>query len=63
VDLFLIKPFKIETLIKIIETKITRFYKIRNFNPNVNANFIREINTPLDGILDSINVLRDPKKE
>jgi two-component system sensor histidine kinase/response regulator len=61
VDLFLIKPFKIDDLIKIIEVKIERFEKIKNTYNTVNASnnnyFMHEINTPLHGILGSINLL------
>jgi two-component system sensor histidine kinase/response regulator len=61
VDLFLIKPFKIDDLIKIIEVKIERFEKIKNAYNTVNASnnnyFMHEINTPLHGILGSINLL------
>jgi two-component system sensor histidine kinase/response regulator len=61
VDLFLTKPFKNHDLIKIIEIKIERFEKIKNAYNNVNASnnryFTHEINTPLHGILGSINLL------
>jgi CheY-like chemotaxis protein len=60
-DLFITKPFKIEDLIKIIDVKIERFEKIKNAYNNLNAsnnsNFMHEINTPLYGILGSINLL------
>ena len=62
VDLFLTKPFKIETLIKIIESKIERFKKIKNADTFSNENFIHQISTPLNGILDSIDILRKPKQ-
>lgn len=66
VDLFLIKPFKIDDLIKIIEVKIERFEKIKNAYNTVNASnnnyFMHEINTPLHGILGSINLLIKNKK-
>lgn len=65
VDLFISKPFQIENLIAIIEIKIERFEKIKNayniINANDNSHFMHEINTPLNGILDSINVLMNPK--
>lgn len=61
VDLFISKPFKIEDLLKIIEVKIERFEKIKNaynaFNASNNSYFMHEINTPLHGILGSINLL------
>jgi two-component system sensor kinase len=61
VDLFLTKPFKIEELIKIIEVKIERFEKIKNAYNNINtsnsSNFTHEVHTPLDGILNNIDVL------
>jgi two-component system sensor histidine kinase/response regulator len=60
-DLFLTKPFKNYDLIKIIEIKIERFEKIKNAYNNINASnngyFTHEINTPLHGILGSINLL------
>ncbi len=65
VDLFISKPFKIENLIALIEIKIERFEKIKNayniINTNDNSRFMHEINTPLHGILGSINVLMNPK--
>lgn len=65
VDLFLVKPFKIEDLIKIIEVKIQRFEKIKNANNNINDSnsnyFKHEINNPLSGILSFIDILLDPK--
>jgi CheY-like chemotaxis protein len=61
VDHFVAKPFKIENLLKIINTKIDRFEKIKNAYNTINASnnsyFIHEINTPLHGILGSINLL------
>lgn len=61
VDLFISKPFKIENLLKTIEIKIERFEKIKNayntINTSNNSYFIHEINTPLYGILGSINLL------
>lgn len=61
VDLFISKPFKIEDLIKIINIKIGRFEKIKNayntINTGNNDYFLHEINTPLYGILGSINLL------
>ncbi len=64
-DLFLTKPFKNEYLIKIIQSKIERFDQIKNANNIIHTNnsdyFLHEINTPLHGILGSINLLIDPK--
>ncbi|TRX22805.1 hybrid sensor histidine kinase/response regulator [Flavobacterium franklandianum] len=61
VDHFLSKPFKIDDLIKIIEVKIERFLKIKNGNSNPNFSnnkyFSHEVNTPLHGILGSIELL------
>ena len=61
VDHFIAKPFKIENLLKIINSKIDRFEKIKNAYNTINASnnsyFIHEINTPLHGILGSINLL------
>jgi CheY-like chemotaxis protein len=60
-DDFITKPFKVNELIQTIETKINRFDKIKNSNNNFNIsknNFlIHEINTPLSGILGSIDIL------
>lgn len=60
-DFFIGKPFKIANLIKIIDVKIERFEKIKNAYNTVNASnnkyFTHEINTPLNGILGSINLL------
>jgi two-component system sensor kinase len=61
VDDFISKPFKTKELLKIIETKIERFQKIKNVNNNLyvgeNKYFLHEINTPLNGILGSVDVL------
>jgi two-component system sensor kinase len=61
VDDFISKPFKTSELLKIIETKIARFHKIKNVYNNLyvgeNKYFLHEVNTPLNGILGSINVL------
>lgn len=60
-DLFLRKPFKISELIKNINVKIERFEKIKNayntFDVNTNNYFSHETNTPLYGILGSVNLL------
>lgn len=65
VDLFLTKPFKINDLIKMIKVKIERFDKIKdsysNFNLNKNKYFKKEINTPLNVILGSVEVLIENK--
>jgi two-component system sensor kinase len=61
VDDFISKPFKTKELLKIIETKIERFQKIKNVNNSLyvgeNKYFLHEINTPLNGILGSIDLL------
>lgn len=66
VDHFLSKPFKIVDLIKMIEVKIERFLKIKNAYSNANFSnnkyFIHEINTPLNGILGSIELLIEHKE-
>lgn len=67
VDHFLSKPFKIKDLINMIEIKIERFQKIKNrFSNNVNLSnsifFDHEINTPLHGILGSIEILINHKE-
>lgn len=60
-DDFISKPFKVNELIQTIETKINRFNKIKNanntFNVTKNNFLIHEINTPLTGILGSIDLL------
>ncbi|MFV5693034.1 response regulator [Flavobacterium sp. LT1R49] len=60
-DDFLSKPFKINELISIIETKIARFEKIKNAHHNLYSGkkntFQHEINTPLHGILGFTNLL------
>ncbi|PKH66300.1 hybrid sensor histidine kinase/response regulator [Flavobacterium sp. ALD4] len=61
-DDFLTKPFKSSELLKVVESKITRFAKIKNANNFYagNLNILsHEINTPLHGILGSINLLMD----
>ena len=64
-DLFLTKPFKVDTLLKLIQSKIERFEEIKNTNNIINTNdnksFLHEINTPLYGILGSVNLLINPK--
>ena len=65
VDLFLTKPFRINDLIKMIKVKIERFDKIKdsysNFSLNKSHYFLKEINTPLSGILESVEVLIENK--
>jgi two-component system sensor histidine kinase/response regulator len=59
-DDFLTKPFKVDELLKVVESKIIRFAKIKNANnlyvgdPRI---LYHEINTPLYGILGSIDIL------
>lgn len=61
VDDFLRKPFKINELLSIIQTKIARFEKIKNAHHNLYSGekhiFQHEINTPLNGILGFTNLL------
>jgi signal transduction histidine kinase len=61
VDDFLSKPFKIQELTSIIETKIARFEKIKNAHHNLYIGkqhlFQHEVNTPLHGILGFTNLL------
>lgn len=63
VDDFLSKPFKTRELLKIIAVKIERFQKIKNVNNNLYIGekkyFLHEINTPLNGMLGTINLLSD----
>ncbi|MDI6031971.1 response regulator [Flavobacterium sp. LB2P84] len=60
-DDFICKPFKIKELTSIIESKIERFEKIKNNHTNLYLGekkyFLHEINTPLNGILGSIELL------
>ena len=60
-DDFLAKPFKIKELVHVVKNKIDRFNKIKNANSNIyiggKNRFSHEINTPLNGILSSINLL------
>lgn len=61
-DDFLTKPFKTNELIKTIETKLERFNKIKNANNLYigKKKYLRhELNTPLNGILGSIDILMD----
>lgn len=59
IDHFLTKPFKIDNLIKIINVKIERFSEIKNtYNiPSNSQYYMHEVNTPLNGILGSVNLL------
>ncbi|MFV8337350.1 response regulator [Flavobacterium sp. RSP29] len=60
-DDFLSKPFEIKELVRIIEAKIVRFEKIKSEHTNLytgkKTSFLHEINTPLNGILGSIELL------
>lgn len=60
-DDFISKPFKIEELLNAIKTKLKRFEKIKNAYNNLYAGekkyFAHEINTPLNGILGSVDLL------
>lgn len=59
-DDFLSKPFKVKELTGMIQTKIKRFEKINKVYHNLhdNKNYLaHEINTPLNGILGSIDLL------
>lgn len=60
-DDFLPKPFKIKELLTIIKVKIERFEKIKNAHNNLyigaKKSFLHEINTPLGGILGSVDLL------
>jgi two-component system sensor histidine kinase/response regulator len=59
-DDFLTKPFKVNELLKVVESKIIRFAKIKNYNNLYAGNpriLSHEINTPLHGILGSIDIL------
>ncbi|AWG23064.1 hybrid sensor histidine kinase/response regulator [Flavobacterium faecale] len=62
-DDFLIKPFIINELVKIVEVKINRFKKIKNTVGNLFVGekkyLLHEVNTSLNGILGSINLLID----
>jgi two-component system sensor histidine kinase/response regulator len=60
-DDFISKPFKINQLIEIIKAKIERFERIKkacnNLYIGTENHFLNEINTPLNGILGSIDLL------
>jgi CheY-like chemotaxis protein/anti-sigma regulatory factor (Ser/Thr protein kinase) len=60
-DDYIAKPFKIKELISIIESKLERFEKIKNYHSNLYLGqkkvFLHEINTPLNGILGPIELL------
>lgn len=60
-DDYIAKPFKIKELISIIESKLERFEKIKNYHSNLYLGqkkvFLHEINTPLNGILEPIELL------
>jgi CheY-like chemotaxis protein len=60
-DHFIVKPFKIDQLVKIINVKIERFLKIKTASTNPNFSnspyFSHEVNTPLNGILGPIDFL------
>ena len=60
-DDFISKPFKTKELLNIIETKIDRFQKIKNAHNNLYVGekkyFLHEVNTPINGILGSIDLL------
>lgn len=61
VDEFISKPFKFDELTKMVNAKIKRFKKIKNSYNNIYTGsknvFLHEINTPLNGILGSIDLL------
>ncbi len=61
VDEFISKPFKFDELTKMVNAKIKRFKKIKKSYNNVYTGsknvFLHEINTPLNGILGSIELL------
>lgn len=63
VDEFISKPFKFNELTKMLDSKIKRFEKIKNSYNNVYTGaknvFIHEINTPLNGIIGSIDLLME----
>lgn len=66
-DDFISKPFKTKELLNIIETKIDRFQKIKNVHNNLYVGekkyFLHEVNTPLNGILGSIDLLLENANE
>jgi two-component system sensor kinase len=65
-DDFLSKPFQINDLLKIIEVKSERFKKIKNSYPNLFIGqrniLVREVNTPLNGILGFVDVLLEKEE-
>lgn len=66
VDDFITKPFKIDELIHSIETRINRFKSVKNtfnyFDVKKNKYLLHEINTPLYGVLGSIDILINNKE-
>jgi two-component system sensor histidine kinase/response regulator len=61
-DDFLSKPFEIKELVAIVEAKIARFEKIKgghNLYTGKKSSFLHEINTPLNGILGSVELLME----
>lgn len=61
-DDFLTKPFKVKELLATVQSKIERFKKIKNTTNlyiGESKYFSHEINTPLNGILGSIDLLMD----
>ena len=62
-DDFLFKPFKAEELLRVIETRINRFLEIKStaysFDLSKNNYLLHELNTSLNGILGSIELLID----
>jgi two-component system, sensor histidine kinase and response regulator len=63
VDAYITKPFKVDELIAIIEAKLKRYKELKNQSDVLDIHFddfiIHEINTPLYGILGSINFLQE----
>lgn len=66
-DEFISKPFKFNQLTNLVKSKIERFEKIKNSYNNIYTGseniFLHEINTPLNGILGSIDFLIENEED
>jgi len=62
-DDFIRKPFIVDEIITIVETKLERFKKVQNAHTNLyrgtKKHFVHEVNTPLNDIIGIIKLLSD----
>lgn len=62
-DAFLTKPFRIDEILKVLKNKIERFEKIKKAYARLSVGetpyFSHEVNTPINGILGAVDLLRD----